>query len=223
MPQRRRGVSCWRRGLEHGECGGERGISPPAGGKVASRPSRAARRQHMSRRRGASAGQTGARGVSAGGAGAGGSEARCHVRGRRGRGLDHAISKRPATQRGGGAGPRSGVCDPAGRKLPEPHGPRSASGGGGRRRHPSPQAAVRSRRVSTQCLPGGQGTAQRGGERHILHDRGVPETARSKTGSASSISHRQWRIRLTQEGSLGKQGTAGRPVLTVADYTVPAG
>ena len=51
---------------------------------------------------GASAGQTGARGGSAGGAGAGGSEARCHVRGRRGRGLDHAISKRPATQRGGG-------------------------------------------------------------------------------------------------------------------------
>jgi len=153
--------------------GGKGGISPPAGGKVASRPSRAARRQHVSRRLGASAGQTGARGASAGGAGAGGSEARCHVRGRRGRGLDHAISRRPATQRGGGgAGPRSGVCDPAGRKLPEPHGPRSAAGEGvavGTRLRRRP--FVRGGFQRSACRAG-RARRRRGGEAHSARPRG---------------------------------------------------
>jgi len=203
--------------------GGKGGISPPAGGKVASRPSRAARRQHVSRRLGASAGQTGARGASAGGAGAGGSEARCHVRGRRGGGLDHAISRRPATQRGGGG------LDHAAESATQPgENFQNHTGHVQQRGRGSPSAPVSAggrsfEEVFNAVLAGRAGHGVGGGGRHILHGRGVPETARSKTGSASSISHRQWRNRLTQEGSLGKQGTVGRPVPTVTDYTVPTG
>ena len=186
--------------------GGKGGISPPAGGKVASRPSRAARRQHVSRRLGASAGQTGARGASAGGAGAGGSEARCHVRGRRGRGLDHAISRRPATQRGGGG------LDHAAESATQPgenfqnhtgHVQQADEGvavGTRLRRRPF----VRGGFQRSACRAGR--ARRRGGGRHILHGRGVPETARSKTGSASSISHRQWRNRLNAGGESWEAG-----------------
>ena len=203
--------------------GGERGISPPAGGKVASRPSRAARRQHMSRRRG------GVRGADGGEGG--------ERRGGRRRRLGGALPRpRPPGERAGSRDLEE-TGDPAGgggwttqRSLrpSREKTSRTTRATFSKRGRGSPSAPVSAGGRSFEegfnaVLAGRAGHGVGGGERHILHDRGVPETARSKTGSASSISHRQWRIRLTQEGSLGKQGTAGRPVLTVADYTVPAG
>jgi hypothetical protein len=60
--------------------------------------------------------------------------------------------------------------------------------------------------VFNAVLAGQAGHGVGGGGRHILHGRGVPETARSKTGSASSISHRQWRNRLNAGGESWEAG-----------------
>ena len=204
--------------------GGERGISPPAGGKVASRPSRAARRQHVSRRPGASAGQTGARGVSAGGAGAGGSEARCHVRGRRGRGLDHAISKRPATQGGGGGWTTQRSLRPSREKTS-----RTTRATFSKRGRGSPSAPVSAGGRSFEegfnaVLAGRAGHgAEGGGGGTFCTTAGFQKPRGRRLGAPVRLVIGRGAFRLTQEGSLGKQGTAGRPVLTVADYTVPAG
>ena len=66
-----------------------------------------------------------------------------------------------ATQRrGGGAGARSGVCDPAGRGSRTTRATFS-SRGGCHRRHSPMQAAVRSR--SPSAVPAGSGRARRGG------------------------------------------------------------
>jgi hypothetical protein len=73
--------------------------------------------------------------------------------------------------------------------------------------------------VFNAVLAGRAGHGVGGGGRHILHGRGVPETARSKTGSASSISHRQWRNRLNAGGESweaghGRQAGAHRSQIT---------
>ena len=77
----------------------------PAGREVAGWSSRAARRQVVSRRREASAGRPEVAGASAVGAGGGGAVARCYDRRRRrGRGLEHADSRRVSDPAEGGGG-----------------------------------------------------------------------------------------------------------------------
>jgi hypothetical protein len=206
--------------------GVERGFSPPAGGKVASRPSRAARRQFGSRRLGASAEQTGVRGASAGGAGAGDSETRCHVRGRRGgKGW---FTRSPGDRQAGdpeggegGAGQRSGVCDPAGRNFQNHTGHVQQAG----RVSPSTPALAGGRSFeegSNAVLAGRAGHGVRGGEAPSARPRGF-QSLGAGAGNASSISHRQWRNCLNAGGESWEAGHGRQAGVHRADYTVPAG
>jgi hypothetical protein len=187
--------------------GGKGGISPPAGGKVASRPSRAARRQHVSRRLGASAGQTGARGGRAPGGPAPAARRRAatsEAAGGEGWITRSRGDRRPSGEGGGWTTQRS--LRPSREKTS-----RTTRATFSKRMRGSPSAPVSAggrsfEEVFNAVLAGRAGHGVGGGGRHILHGRGVPETARSKTGSASSISHRQWRNRLNAGGESWEAG-----------------